>query len=657
MSGQDISRRQALALLGAGAGIALSGGAFPGGALAEAGFYRGAPMLKAAVTAGDLPPVGHRLPLIPRVVNLTGADQSPGHYGGRLRILIGGARDVRYVPIISYARLVGYDRDFIIRPDILERFHVANERIFTFRLRRGHRWSDGTPVTAEDFRFAWEDVALNPEISRGGVPAELRVNGQPPRFEIIDELTVRYSWDDPNPGFLSQLASPGPPKLLLPAAYLRKFHASYQTPETLAPIIKEQRVDDWVSLIQKMGRQNRPENPDLPTLEAWVPRTAPPAEQFIFERNPYFHRVDHLGQQLPYIDRLELNVSSADLIPAKTGAGDSDLQFTGLDFVDYTYLKQAEKRFPIRLDLWKRIQGSRMALVPNLNCADPGWRAAMRDLRLRRALSLAVDRNEINMVVFFGLGAEGANTILPESPLYQPELARLWAGYDPDQANALLDEAGFARKGRGLRRLPDGRPMQIIVETTGESTLQTDMLELIDGHWRKIGVQLIPRTSQRDLFRSRIMAGQVIMSAWEGLDNGIPNADTPPAALAPVTDDQLQWPLWSAHFVSGGTAGEAPDMPEAQELLALYLKWQGSARAFDRAEVWRQMLALWGEQVFTIGTVNQTLQPVVARSDMKNMPAKALYGFAPTAYLGVYMPDTFWLANETPKDEGEGKAP
>lgn len=189
MIGDPISRRQALALLGAGAGVALSGRA-----LAEAGFYHDAPMLKAAVAAGKMPPVGHRLPLIPRVVPLTGPDQSPGHYGGRLRILIGGARDVRYVPIISYSRLVGRDRDFIIRPDILERFHVANERIFTFRLRRGHRWSDGTPVTAEDFRFAWEDVALHPEISRGGVPAELRVMGRPPRFEIVDELTVRYSW-------------------------------------------------------------------------------------------------------------------------------------------------------------------------------------------------------------------------------------------------------------------------------------------------------------------------------------------------------------------------------------------------------------------------------------------------------------------------------
>ena len=640
-----LNRRQALALLGAGA----AGTALAGRALAEAALYRGAPSLDAAISAGELPPVGHRLPLIPRVIDLNAEGLAPGHYGGRLRVLIGSARDVRYMPIISYARLVGYDRDFIIRPDILERFHVANERIFTFRLRRGHRWSDGTPLTAEDFRFAWEDLVLNPDILRGGVPAELRVNGQPPRFQVIDELTVRYSWDAPNPAFLSQLASPGPPKLVLPAAYLRQFHASYQTPEALARLVKEQRVDDWVALLQKMGRQNRPENPDLPTLEAWLPRTAPPAEQFVFERNPYFHRVDHLGQQLPYIDRLELNVSSADLIPAKTGAGDADLQFAGLDFADYTYLKQAEKRFPIRLDLWKRIQGSRMALIPNLNCADPGWRAAMRDLNLRRALSLGVDRREINMVVFFGLAAEGANTVLPESPLYRPELAGLWASHDPDQANALLDQAGYLRKGRGLRRLPDGQPMQIIVETTGESTLQTDLLQLIDGHWRKIGVQLIPRTSQRDLFRSRIMAGQVVMSAWEGLDNGIPNVDTPPAALAPVGDDQLQWPLWGAHFVSGGTAGEAPDMPAAQELLALYLKWQASARAYDRETVWREMLTLWGEQVFTIGTVNQTLQPVVARADLKNLPHEALYGFDPTAYLGVYMPDTFWLADEKPK--------
>ena len=75
-----------------------------------------------------------------------------------------------------------------------------------------------------------------------------------------------------------------------------------------------------------MARQYRPENPELPTLDPWRNTTEPPAEQFVFERNPYFHRVDENGRQLPYIDKFVLNVSSSAIIPAKTGAGESDLQ-------------------------------------------------------------------------------------------------------------------------------------------------------------------------------------------------------------------------------------------------------------------------------------------------------------------------------------------
>ena len=125
-----------------------------------------------------------------------------------------------------------------------------------------------------------------------------------------------------------------------------------------------------------MSRQYRPENPDLPTLDPWRNTTKPPAEQFVFERNPFFHRVDENGLQLPYIDQFMLNVSSSSIIPAKTGAGETDLQFTGIDFADYTFLKDAEKRYPVKVDLWKRTQGSRVALLPNLNCGDAGLAAA-----------------------------------------------------------------------------------------------------------------------------------------------------------------------------------------------------------------------------------------------------------------------------------------
>ncbi len=89
-----------------------------------------------------------------------------------------------------------------------------------------------------------------------------------------------------------------------------------------------------------------------------------PADQFVFDRNPYFHRVDERGMQLPYVDRYVLNVSSSSIIAAKTGAGEADLQSHGVDFIDYAFLKDSEKRYPVKVSLWKRTQGSRVSLLP-----------------------------------------------------------------------------------------------------------------------------------------------------------------------------------------------------------------------------------------------------------------------------------------------------
>ena len=139
----------------------------------------------------------------------------------------------------------------------------------------------------------------------------------------------------------------------------------------LEKLMKKNKAKKWTALHIRMSRQYRPENPELPTLDPWQNTTKPPADQFVFERNPFFHRVDENGLQLPYIDKFILNVSSSSIIPAKSGAGDSDLQSVGLDFADYTFLKDAEKRYPLKVQLWKRTQGSRLALLPNLNTGDP----------------------------------------------------------------------------------------------------------------------------------------------------------------------------------------------------------------------------------------------------------------------------------------------
>jgi peptide/nickel transport system substrate-binding protein len=599
--------------------------------------------LLAEVQAGKLPPLDQRLPEIPRVTDLIAMGRIPGRHGGTVRMLISGQRDIRYITIFGYARLAGYNEKLDLEPDILQDFTVEEERVFTFRLRPGHKWSDGHPLTAEDFRYAWEDVMLNEKLSPGGVSPTLIVNDKPPTFEVMDQYTVRYSWDGPNPDFMPWLAAAQPLAMVMPAHYLKQFHAKYQSEEKLDALIKENKVKNWARLHINMSRQYRPENPDLPMLDPWINSTKPPAEQFILQRNPYFHRVDRDGRQLPYFDRFVFNVSSSSLIPAKTGAGETDLQATNIQFEDYTFLKESEKRHAIKVYLWERTQGSRVALLPNLNYEDAVWRGVLQDARFRQALSLAIDRREINMATFFGLGHPSADTMLPQSPLFRPEYRDAWIAHDPAKANALLDEMGLdKRDDDGWRVLPDGRTAQVIVESAGDSTLDTDVLELIADYWREISIPLYIRTSQIEVLRSRALAGQVMMSISSGIDNGIANADMNPGALAPTGDEELQWPIWGMNFVTRGEKGTAPDLAPVQELMGLLRDWRTAPDHEQRSLIWHRMLKLYTDQVFSIGLVNGTLQPIVANAKIKNLPSTAFYGFDPTCYFGVYRADTFF---------------
>ena len=605
------------------------------------------PFLRGRLQAAALPGIADRLPKKPRVIDLAAMGRRPGAYGGEVRVLVGSQRDTRLMTINGYSRLVGYDEKLDLHPDILESFTAENDRVFTFKLREGHRWSNGDALTSEDFRYAWEDVMLNEDLRRGGLPRELLAAGEPPVFEVVDAYTVRYTWTAPNPDFLPKLAAPQPLVIAMPSRYLRQFHEKYQDEFRLAALIKQYRAKHWRDLHTKMSRSYRPENPDLPTLDPWRNTTAPPAEQFVFERNPFFHRVDENGLQLPCIDRVLLNVSSSEIIPAKAGAGESDLQFSGIDFTDYAFLKDSESRYPVKVSLWTKTQGALLALLPNLNSVDDVWRKLFQDVRIRRALSVAIDRTEINKAVFYGLATESADAILPESPLFEPRYRTAWSQHDPDLANRLLDEAGLSdRDDDGYRLLPDGRTAQIIVETAGENTLETDVLELVTDHWRAVGLSLFIKTSQRDIFRNRAMAGQIMVSMWSGLDNGIPTADMNPGMLAPTADEQLQWPVWGIHYLSNGQKGTAPDLPEAVMLVDLLEQWKRTTDMAERTAVWRKMLDLYSEQVFSIGIVNESRQPVLRSAHLRNMPETGLYGFDPTCYLGVYKPDTFWLERE-----------
>ena len=184
------------------------------------------PMFAEEIKTGKLPPAAKRLPETPLVAKL-GAGQEVGQHGGNLSMLIGRSRDVRMLVVYGYARLAGYDPNFTIVPDILESIDAKGERVFTMKLRKGHRWSDGQPFTTEDFRYFWDDVANNKELSPTGPPSDLLVNGEAPKVEILDKQTVRYSWSKPNPDFLPRMAGASPLFIFRPAHYLKTFHRKY----------------------------------------------------------------------------------------------------------------------------------------------------------------------------------------------------------------------------------------------------------------------------------------------------------------------------------------------------------------------------------------------------------------------------------------------
>jgi peptide/nickel transport system substrate-binding protein len=605
--------------------------------------YVETPFFAEQVAKKALPPVAERLPAAPIVVDLAARQRSIGTHGGDVVSLVARARDIRYLSASAYSRLVGYNEKLELYPDLLERVDAVEARVFTFTLREGHRWSDGHPFTSEDFRYYLEDIARNKELSPAGVPEFMLVDGRPPRFEVIDTRTVRYTWDKPNPRFLPTLAQPRDPFIYRPAHYLKQFHAKYADKATLQEAAQKQKLKSWAALHNRLDDMNEQTNPDLPTLQGWRVTNAAPASRFVFERNPYYHRVDTSGQQLPYLDRILFDVAAGGLMAAKANAGETDLLFRGLNMADIPILKEGERAKGYKTLLWPSARGSELALYPNLNAVDPVWRALNRDVRYRRALSLGIDRKTLNNALLFGLGSEGNNTVMTESPLFSPDLRTTHAAYDPREASRLLDEIGLTkRNGAGIRLLPDGRELEIIVETDGEGSLIVDGLTLLAEFWREIGVKLFVKPQDRTVLRNRAYSGLTVMVAAQGLDNAVPTPVMPPTELAPMSQAFYSWPKWGQYVETKGKTGEECDMPEACRLLKLYGEWMATGEAETQARIWREMLHNHVENQWSIGTVAGALQPIVVKGGLRNVPERALYSWEPTSMLGVYRIDEFY---------------
>ncbi|MCF7726801.1 ABC transporter substrate-binding protein [Sulfitobacter sp. M22] len=597
------------------------------------------------VNAGSLPHVQDRIPSEPLVVDLEAKGRSFGRQGGTLRTLISRTKDVRQMVVYGYARLVGYQSDYTLAPDILARVDVEEGRKFTLHLRPGHRWSDGVPFTSADFKYWWENVANDPDITPSGPPDFMIVDNRLGKVTFPDAQTVVFEWQIPNPNFLPLLAQASPPFIYRPAHYLSQFHVKFADPDALIEKVKSARVKSWAALHNKRDNMYKFDNPAQPTLQPWINTSDTDSSRKLFVRNPYFHRIDSRGVQLPYIDVVQMTVVGGGLIAAKANAGEVDLQARGLDFPDVAILKKGEvDGGKYRTLLWANGAASQIAIYPNLNFADPVWRDVMRDVRFRRALSLGIDRRMINRALYFGLASEGGMSALSQSALYNDDNTHSWSMMNLAHANALLDDMGLTdRTPAGLRQLPDGRPMEFVIETAGERSEEENALAIIADTWRDLGIRLIMRPLDRDILRNRIYAGRTMASVWYGWDNGLPGPSTSPSYLAPTNQEFFAWPMWGQYYQTVGQAGSPPDMQPAKRLMLLANDWNHTDDPQMREDIWKRMLAIHAEQQFAIGLLAEAPQPVVVSNDLMNVPEHGIWAFDPGAHFGIHRIDEFYF--------------
>jgi peptide/nickel transport system substrate-binding protein len=580
----------------------------------------------AKVAAGQLPPVEQRLPEQPLLVTPL---EKVGKYGGTWRQALLGGSDSLLDRTIGYTRLVRWDPGWTdVVPDVAETVEVnAGGAEYVFTLRKGHRWSDGAPFTADDLLFWYEDVLMNRELTPS-VPRWLRGGDEPVKVEKVDARTVRFRFAVPNGLFLENMATILGSEILAaaPAHYLKQFHKKYN-PDGVGKLVAAAGAPDWTSLfLNKVNTLSRWRDAARPVLDPWkltVPYVG--TTQIVAERNPYFFKVDPAGNQLPYIDRVTVDVmGDPQGIVLKAINGELDMQSHRLVSTETrAVLAEHQARGGYRLIKARPAWSNALLINLNQTSKNPALREVFRKKEFRIGLSLAIDREELNEAIYSGQAPPYQAAPRPNTQLYDQKMATQYTVFDPKAANEQLDKAGFAKRDAQKFRLgPDGKRISFAVDVSTSRKFQIDALELIKKYWADVGIDMQVRPMEDSFAFARMQSNDQDALVWIGGGGYDFLGILDPKWYFPYENQSAFASAWGLHFQNPRDPNAEPPLPAALKQQALYAEMQRKASVKEQLAVMRQILEIARDEFWVIGTNMEPDNYGVVRKSMRNVPAE-----------------------------------
>ena len=670
-----MNRMLALSLVLAAPAMLMAGGESDSGssssgsaAMVASGQFSEAPMLAAMVAAGELPPLDERIAVEPVVQEMLG--DGVGKYGGTLHVSDAvGAMNRRGHEMtnqeVDIYLLKMHQETREILPNIAKGYDVSADGLtVTLELRSGTKWSNGDPFIVDDVMFVMEDLKWDDRVDPGWRP-----NETPPtatRITKIDDYTMQFHLSAKDhviiPGWTTWKG--GNYVQYAPSTFLKQWHIRYN-PDA-QKLAEEEGFETWAeALIAHWDIVVGVGLLDTPTLFPWVPKEIG-AQAEIWERNAYFWKVDPAGQQLPYIDRV-LSTPNADVevFNLKAIAGEVDWAIAQTNFASLPDYKENEDRGNYTITLIPGIDVGR-AFGFNPTYKDEKYRVLLQDVRFRRAMAVALDRDELNEVYFLGLGRPTAATIHSGARFYKPEWQTLWATYDPDLASQMLDEIGLDGRDRdGFRTFPDGSNLTIqVAARTGGSVDISKLFEIEIAQWGDIGLRVTPRlvdnaawgeNQNQDEFMLQPGIIDAITEFWNWINDGVGSGGV---GLHGDFNMAGSYDIWETArmAVERGErkledyGGELPGTEPTEEW-ARYFEWQRQFRLSEfGSEEWYELAQTmydWtGDNVFAIGTVGEAPAVLLTSKDLRNVPTE--FPVSNTDWKGnlMYWADQLWFDRE-----------